>query len=186
MRLWISADLLDFLAAAGRPTEALAESGPLAAQLGTSESIAWISVRSVQLRLLAERGESEYAAGDSERLAAAARDTGEAQQISTGFAGAARMLVALRRHDAAHALFVELEQTSGVRGDANFAANLPELTRCALAVGDPALARRLVDGPASHADPQAWDLCGPRPARRSRRRARRCRGALHRGRGALA
>ena len=146
VRLWIGADLLDFLAAAGRPTEALAESGPLAAQLGTSESIAWINVRSVQLRLLAERGESEYAAGDSERLAAAARDTGEAQQISTGFAGAARMLVALRRHDAAHALLVELEQTSGVRGDANFAANLPELTRCALAVGDPALARRLVDG----------------------------------------
>ena len=56
------------------------------------------------------------------------------------------MLLARRRNDEAHALLLELEQTSAVRGDAGVATNLPELTRCALAVGDPAFARRLVDG----------------------------------------
>jgi class 3 adenylate cyclase len=146
VKLWIGAQLLSYLAAAGRPTEALAESGPLAAQLEASGSIAWINVLSAQLRLLAERGEPERGAGDAERLAAAAHDTAEAQQISTGLAAAARMLLARGRHDEAHALLVELERTSGVRGDANVAKNLPELTRCALAVGDAALARRLLDG----------------------------------------
>ena len=55
------------------------------------------------------------------------------------------MLLARGRHDEAHALLLELERTSGVRGDANVATNLPELTRCALAVGAAALALRLVD-----------------------------------------
>jgi hypothetical protein len=53
------------------------------------------------------------------------------------------MLLARGRHDEARAVLLELEQTSGVRGDVNVATNLPELTRCALAVGDAALARRL-------------------------------------------
>jgi len=146
VKLTLGAQLLGDLADAGRPTEALAESGPLAAQLEAAGSVGWINVLSAQLRLLAERGEPERAAGDAERLAARARDTAEAQQISIGFAAAARMLLARGRHDEAHALLLELERTSGVRGDANVAKNLPELTRCALAVGDAALARRLVDG----------------------------------------
>jgi class 3 adenylate cyclase/tetratricopeptide (TPR) repeat protein len=146
VKLHLSGQLLDYLAAAGRPTEALAESDPLAAKLEAAEAIGWINVLSVQLRLLAERGEPERVAGNAERLAAASRETAEAQQISTGFAAAARMLLARGRHHEAHALLLELERTSGVRGDTNVATNLAELTRGALAVGDPALARRLVDG----------------------------------------
>ena len=142
----LGAQRLEYLAAAGRPAEALAESEPLAAQLEAAESVAWINAVLVQLHVLAERGEPERAAGDAQRLAATARDTAEVQQIATGFAAAAGMLVARGRHDEAHALLLELEQSPGVRGDVHVAAHLPELTRCALAIGDPALARRLVDG----------------------------------------
>ena len=100
----------------------------------------------MQLRLLAERGEPEREAGDAERLAAAVRDTAEAQQLSSGLAAAARMLIARGRHEEARGLLLELERTSGARGDAGVATNLPELTRSALAVEDPELARQFVDG----------------------------------------
>ncbi|HVS10358.1 MAG TPA: adenylate/guanylate cyclase domain-containing protein [Planctomycetota bacterium] len=144
VRLHLGAQILGYLADAGRPTEALAESKPLAVQLEAAGAIARIGVLCVQLRLLAERGEPEPVAGDAERLAAAARDTAEAQQISNGFAAAARMLLSRGKHDEARELLLELEQP-GIRGKVNIATNLPELTRCARAVGDTALARRFVE-----------------------------------------
>jgi tetratricopeptide (TPR) repeat protein len=142
----IAAQSLIFFAHCGRVTEALAEAEPLAAQLEATGAVNLIRVLSVQLRLLAERGDAGGAAADAERLAAAARETAEVQQLSIGFAAAARLLLAHGRHDEARALLLELEQTSGIRGDINFAANLPELVRCALALRDAALATQLADG----------------------------------------
>jgi hypothetical protein len=46
----------------------------------------------------------------------------------------------------ATALLEELEQTGGTRGDPYYAAALPELVRCALALGEPALAAGLIAG----------------------------------------
>jgi hypothetical protein len=142
----IAAQSLTFFASCGRVTEALAKAEPLAAQLEAAGAASLIGVRSVQLRLLAERRDAEGAAAEAEHLAAAARETAELQQLSIGFAAAARLLLAQGRHDDARALLLELEQTSGIRGDINYAANLPELVRCALALGDAALAVQLVDG----------------------------------------
>ncbi|MDX6408688.1 MAG: hypothetical protein QOE13_1759 [Gaiellaceae bacterium] len=142
----IAAQSLIYFAHCGRVTEALAEAEPLAAQLEATGAVNLITVLSVQLRLLAERGDAEGAAADAERLAAAARETAEVQQLSIGFAAAARLLLVHGKHDEVRALLLELEQTSGIRGDINFAANLPELVRSALALRDPALAAQLADG----------------------------------------
>jgi class 3 adenylate cyclase len=142
----IAAQRMIYFAHCGRVTEALAEAEPLAAQLEATGSVSLITVLSVQLRLLAERRDAEGAAADAERLAAAARETAEVQRLSVGLAAAALLLLAHARHDEARALLLELEQTSGIRGDINYAANLPELVRCALALGDASLAAQLVDG----------------------------------------
>ena len=158
----IAAQSLTFLASCGRVTEALAKAEPLAAQFEAAGSANLIGVRSLQLRLLAERGETEAAAAEAGHLAAAARETAELQQLSIGFAAAARLLLAQGRHDDARALLLELEQISGIRGDINYAANLPELVRCALVLGDAALAVRLVDGVQQATPLHAHALCAAR------------------------
>jgi tetratricopeptide (TPR) repeat protein len=142
----IATQSLTFLAHCGHITEALAQAERLATQLEATGAISVIGVHSVQLRLLAERGDPAGGPADAERLAAAARETAEVQQLSIAFAAAARLLLAHGRHDEAHALLLELEQTSGIRGDNSFVANLPELVRCALALRDAALAAQLTDG----------------------------------------
>jgi class 3 adenylate cyclase/tetratricopeptide (TPR) repeat protein len=158
----IAAQSLSFFASCGRATEALAKAEPLAAQLEAAGATSLIGVRSVQLRLLAERRDAEGAAAEAEHLAAAARETAELQQLSIGFAAAARLLLAQGRHDDARALLLELEQTSGIRGDINYAANLPELVRCALALGDAALAVQLVDGVQQRTPLHEHALCAAR------------------------
>ena len=158
----LAAQIVTFFSQCGRVTEALAEAEPLAAHLEATGAVGLIGVRSVQLRLLAERGDPEVRAVDAERLASAARETAEVQQISAAFAAAARLLVAHGRHDEARALLLELEQTSGVRGDLTFAASLPELVRCGLAVGDPALAARLADGVLPRTPLHEHALCAAR------------------------
>ena len=158
----IGAQSLIFLAHCGHVTEALAEAEPLAAQLEATGAVSLITVLSVQLRLLAERGDAGGAAADAERLAAAARETAEVQQLSIGFAAAARLLLAHGRHDEARALLLELEQTSGIRGDINFAANLPELVRCALALRDAGLAAQLANGVQPRTPLHEHALCAAR------------------------
>jgi class 3 adenylate cyclase len=158
----IAAQSLTFLARLGRPTEALAKAEQLAAQLEAAGAIRLIGVRSVQLLLLAERGDAEGGAADAERLAAAARETAEVQQLSIGFAAAARLLLAHGRHDEARALLLELGQTSGIRGEIKFAANLPELVRCALTLRDAELAAQLADGVRPRTPLHVHALCAAR------------------------
>jgi len=141
----LAARIVSYSSQCGLVTEALAEAEPLVAQLEAAGSVTSILVRSVQLRLLAERGDPQARAADAERLAATARETAEVQQLATAFAAAARLLLSHGRHDEARALLQELEQTSGIGDDPNFVANLPEVLRCALALGDVGLAGRLAD-----------------------------------------
>jgi class 3 adenylate cyclase len=136
---------LTYLAACGRAEEALVEAGPLAAQAEAAASVFLILARSVQLQLLADRGETQRAAADAEHLAAIARETAEPQQMAQGFTGAARVLLAQGNRDRAQALLRELEQTSGIRGDNFYAALLPGLLRCALALQDNKIAARLAE-----------------------------------------
>ena len=99
----------------------------------------------MQLRLLAERGAHEQAPAADE-LVATARESGQPQVYALAFAAAARLLLAQGHRQRASALLVELEQLAGIRADPYYAAALPELVRTALALRQPELAARLVDG----------------------------------------
>jgi hypothetical protein len=81
-----------------------------------------------------------------------------------GFAAAAQLMLAGGHNERATALLGELERTSGLRGDAYYAAVLPQLVRYALALGDPALAARLIAGVEPHTPLQQHALATCRAA----------------------
>jgi predicted ATPase/class 3 adenylate cyclase len=143
--LAIAATRLTFLAACGHTERALADVTSVAAQAEAAGDRALIEARSVQLTLLGRRGEGAEAAA-AEQLVATARETGEPQSVAMGFAAAAQLMLAGGHTERARALLEELERTSGTRADSYYAAALPGLVRCALSLGDPAPAARLVAG----------------------------------------
>jgi class 3 adenylate cyclase len=134
-----------FLAESGRAEQALAEAEPVAERLEAAGSVVSTEPRAQQLRLLAERGAHEHVPAMDE-LVATAREAGEPQVCALAFAAVARLLLAQGQPARARALLVELAQVPGVRADAYYGAALPELVRGALALGEPELASRLVDG----------------------------------------
>jgi tetratricopeptide (TPR) repeat protein len=143
--LMIAAMSTTFLGETGEAERALAEAEPLADRIETAGNIDFTEPRSLQLRLLAERGAHEHAPATDE-LVAAARESGDPQDYALTFAAGARLLVASGRPQQATALLVELEQVVGVRSDPYYAYSLPDLVRTAHALGQPQLAARLVDG----------------------------------------
>ena len=133
-----------FLAELGRTEEALAQAESIAERLQAAGSIGF-ETRTLLLRLLAQRGEHEHAP-PADELVAAARKSPETQDSALAFAAAARLLLAEGRTQEALALLVEVEQVAGVRADPYYAATLPALVQIALALEEPELAARLVDG----------------------------------------
>jgi class 3 adenylate cyclase/tetratricopeptide (TPR) repeat protein len=134
-----------FLGELGQAEQALAEAGPLAERMEAAGDIIFTEPRSLQLRLFAERGAHDAAAAPDE-LVARARESGEPQILALAFAAAARLLRAQGQAEQAQALLSELEQAAGARADPYYAYALPELVRSASALGDAALAARLLDG----------------------------------------
>jgi class 3 adenylate cyclase/tetratricopeptide (TPR) repeat protein len=145
LALGIAAMSPTFLAQRGLAEQALTEAEPLAEQAAPAGDITFIELRSVQLRLLAERGAHERAPAPDE-LVARAREAGEPQTIALAFAAAAQVLLAQGRPEEAKALLTELDQVTGMRADPYYSSLLPELVRTALALGEPELAARLADG----------------------------------------
>jgi class 3 adenylate cyclase len=143
--LAIAAMRVTFLAELGQTEHALAEAEPMAERMQASGDILFDEPRSLQLRLLATRGEHESAPA-ADALLAAARESGEPQVCAAAFTADAALLLARGRSQEARGLLSELEQVAGTRADPYYASLLPELVRAAHALGDPALAARLVDG----------------------------------------
>ena len=143
--LGIAAMRPTFLAELGQPEQALAEALPMAERLEAASDTTSVEPRSLQLGLLAEQGTDEQAPAPDEAVAKA-RESGEPQLCADAFAGAARLLLAQGHRERASALLVELEQVVGIRADPYYAAALPGLVRTALALRQPELATRLVDG----------------------------------------
>ena len=142
--LGISAMTVTFLAAIGQAEKALAEAEPLAVRLEQLAGTEVIEVRSMQLRLLIQRGEHRHkAVPDAGAIVARARESAEPQMISMAIAAAAELLLAQVRPEQAKALLAELEQLAGTRDDVYYASLLPELVRTTLALGDAELAARL-------------------------------------------
>jgi class 3 adenylate cyclase/tetratricopeptide (TPR) repeat protein len=143
--LGIAAMSTTFLAELGQADQALAEAEPAGEWMEAVGDIFVVEPRSVQLRLLAERGEHEQAPAADE-LVERGRESGEPQHFAQAFAAAARLLRDQGQAQQATALLSELEQVAGIRADAYYASLLPELVRSALALEQPELAARLVDG----------------------------------------
>src|SRR6266508_6395248 len=78
------------------------------------------------------------------------------------FAAAARLLLAQGHRARASALLVELEKIVGIRADPYYASVLPELVRTAVALRQPELANRLVDGVEPRTPPFEHALCAAR------------------------
>jgi class 3 adenylate cyclase/tetratricopeptide (TPR) repeat protein len=144
--LFIAVMRLTLLAASGRSDEALADAHPVA-ELGKAvkDAATVIEARSVRLGLLGERGEEAMGSAVAD-LVTSARDTAQPQMMAMAFAAAAKIMLARGQSTQAKRLLRELEQTGGARADPYYAAFLPQLVRCALALRDPELAARLTEG----------------------------------------
>ena len=157
----MAAGRVAYLADCGLTEQALAEAGPLAERLQEIGDVFSLEPRSVQLRLLAERGAHEHTPAVDE-LVATAREAGQPQWYAIAFAAAARMRLAWGHRPQANALLGELEQVPGTHGDPQYASVLPELVRTALALEQPQLAERLVDGVEPRTPLVAHALCAAR------------------------
>jgi hypothetical protein len=133
------------LAELGRIEEALADAVPLADRLEQAGDLTFTEPRSIQLRLLVERGRHGQAPS-REPMLKAARDSGQPQQMAIAVAAAASLLHAQGQPEQARLLLHELDQTPASRTDPFYATVLPSLVRTALALGDPTLATSLTDG----------------------------------------
>jgi class 3 adenylate cyclase/tetratricopeptide (TPR) repeat protein len=142
----LAGESTNYLLDLGRVDEALQQARDAAARAEAAGAVPeLIETRSVELRVLAERGElddEDLRAADA--LIAAARNAGEPQQLASALAAAARVYA--DQPQKANALLVELERVPAVRGEQAYATQLAELVRRAIAVGNRQLAARLIDG----------------------------------------
>jgi class 3 adenylate cyclase/tetratricopeptide (TPR) repeat protein len=145
-RLGLVSESLHLLAELGEAEQALAEAAPLADRLQAAGNIVFAESRSLQLRLLVERGEHEQApAPAADELVAKARYSGEPQMYALAFAAATRLLRAQGHSQQAHTLLTEFSQVAGIGADPYYFSVLPEVVRLALVLGEPELARRLAE-----------------------------------------
>ena len=143
----LAAERLRLLTERGLADQALAEAERATAWADAAGSVpASIHARSVQLSLLGQRGGGAGPTLDAVGLASDARATGIPELIVVAFTGAAQLLLAQDRPEQARALLTELEQVPGALTDPYYGPRMPELVRCALVLGDAALAARFVAG----------------------------------------
>ena len=140
MALQNSSGIPSLLAELGQVEQALAQAGPVADRIEAAGDMSWLDPRALQLRLLAETGAAELAP-DPEPLLAAAREIGLPDWFAGASAAGARLLLAQGRRQEARTMLTELDGHWTVRAEV---VAFPELIRTALALGETALAQRLV------------------------------------------
>jgi tetratricopeptide (TPR) repeat protein len=104
-----------------------------------------LHVRSAQVSVHLWRGEDAEAIPLAHWAAEKARELAEPQILALAFPAAAALRLGVGETTDALALLAELERTANVRNHTNYASNLPEAVRTALAAGDPDLAARLAE-----------------------------------------
>jgi tetratricopeptide (TPR) repeat protein len=158
----LAAGSTGYLLDLGRVDQALEQAREAAARAEAAGAVPeLIETRSVELRVLAERGQlDEDARRAADALIAAAQSAGEPQQLASALAVGAR--VHADEPEKAKALLVELERIPGVRGEQAYATELAELVRNAIALGDRQLAARLIDGVEDRIPLFAHALCACR------------------------
>jgi tetratricopeptide (TPR) repeat protein len=144
--LWMRTTLFNQRCALGDWDQVLAEAAPLAERLEAGGMmIALIWVRMAVARVFLFRGALDKAGPLIEWTLEAARNGGGADEKPSAFMLAALIREWAGKPDDARELLIELEQ-AGLQDNDNYMATVPELVRIALAVGDPRLAERLVEG----------------------------------------
>jgi tetratricopeptide (TPR) repeat protein len=147
LALWIEASSLDPLADIGELDEVLSEAGRLGERAETAGIVpSLITIRAVQARVLALRGEAGQAEAFLDWLEYAARETGAPEGLAEGLGSSAIARTALGQSDRAAALLNELSSNLQLRAHGSFAAWLAAMVRAAVLIGDPALAERLASG----------------------------------------
>jgi class 3 adenylate cyclase len=142
--LWDDTSTVEALADLGSVDEALslaAELDPRLEQAGDARYLTYL--RSIRLRALTIRGEHAAATAVAQWLADHAEHVHNPQDLGEIYP----LLAAFRAADGdtsgAKALLAKLGQTSSAHGSPNYAANLPEAVRAALAAAAPELAAQL-------------------------------------------
>jgi class 3 adenylate cyclase len=151
-----------FLAELGRTEEALERAATSAAALeaiGLTHFL--VEPRSVSLALHLARGEHAGLV-EADWLVETARAVGAADIILLALATAAAVAHAHDAPERACALLAELDQAAGTHETPWYAGQLARMVRTALGAGDPALARRLVDGLEPHYPLHEHALCAAR------------------------
>ncbi len=162
LALSIASFSLVYLTDLGRCDEALADAESLAERAEATGNIPALNVaRSVELRLLAQRGEEAHSTDAGERLADHALSTGVPWEIGFGLGAAAQHLLAAGRPELAETLLRELTQVPGVFGTSSYSL-LPELVRCALSSSGRELAAEITDGFEPHTPLQERALVAAR------------------------
>jgi class 3 adenylate cyclase/tetratricopeptide (TPR) repeat protein len=133
------------LAELGHTEQALTAATRLADQLESTGDVNVTEPRSLQLRLLTERGQHDQAPSP-EPMLKAARDSGEPQAMAQAVAASASLLHAQAHSEQARLLLAELDRDLASRTDPVYASHLPGLVRTSLALNDPNLATSLSHG----------------------------------------
>jgi tetratricopeptide (TPR) repeat protein len=145
--LGLAADTVSTLVDLGSYEEATALAGGLVPRLEAAEDVVdLLTVRSVQIRVHTRREEHAEAAPLADWAVDKAREFAEPQFLARVFPAAAALRLAVGETADALALLAELERIPNVRTESNYASNLPDAVRTALAAGDPDLAARLAEG----------------------------------------
>lgn len=140
-----TASTLDPLVDAGELDDALEVAADVAERLEASGGM-WdlIPVRAAQARIMALRGRAADVAGSLAWLESAARGTEDPHLVVLSLGSSALARVGIGQDEAAAALLAEVVAFPGTRDTPYYPAFLPAMVRTALAIGEPALAARLV------------------------------------------
>jgi class 3 adenylate cyclase/tetratricopeptide (TPR) repeat protein len=159
--LALATSRLGLLAEVGRPDDALAEAGEIAAASEeTGQVTDLVEVRAVDMAIRFARGERPSTA-EIEWVVETARKVGHVDITPVALSCAA-VALASEAPDRARALLRELEQSPAARGVSYYVRQLAAIVRTALASGDRALAERLVESIEPHYPLDEHALCAAR------------------------
>ncbi len=145
--LSFAANTVTALVDLGSYQEAMALAGGFVPRLEAAEDVFdLLRMRPAQVRVLTRRGEHAEAAPLADWALEKARELAEPQLLALAFPAAAALRLGLGGTAGALAILAELERTPNVRSELNYASNVPDAVRTALAAGDPDLAARLAEG----------------------------------------
>ena len=143
----LTQSMLDVLVDSGEHDQALALAAEVVPRLETSGDVFDLNgIRAAQARIFALRGQGMQVAEGLDWLEPSARGTEDPQIVVLGLGSAALVRAGLGQNEATSALLSEVEAYPGARENWNYPMLVPTMVRTAQAIGEWALADRLMSG----------------------------------------